>query len=135
MTVLKAAVLTSTVLAALGIFGCDVFVQDRSHPAPYYAHQPVYIEQQPQYVVVQQAPPPLIAERRPAPPSGGYVWVDGYWNWDSQRYQWQAGRYVAPPQPAVVWIAPRYESDGHDGRYTPGHWTSANSGNGRGRGS
>ena len=134
MSTLKTLILTLAAVATPGIFGCDVFVQDRSHPASAYVEQPVYVEQQPQYVIVQQAPPPLIVERRPAPPSGRYVWVDGYWNWDNQRYTWQTGRYVAPQQPAVIWIAPHYESNGHEGRYIPGHWTSAHSDHSRGRG-
>jgi hypothetical protein len=107
------------------------------HPQPetvYVQQQPVYVEQEPQYIIVQQAPPPIIVERRPPAPSGAYVWIDGYWNWDNQRYSWQAGRYVLPPQQDVVWVAPRYEHDARGYRYAPGHWKKQNPGNGRGRG-
>jgi len=76
--------------------------------------QPVYVDPQPQVVIVQQAPP--------ARPSPQHIWIAGSWNWDNQRYSWQAGRYEIPPQPNMVWVAPRYDSDPHGHRYTPGRW-------------
>jgi hypothetical protein len=73
-------------------------------------------------------------ERRPAAPSAAYIWIDGYWNWDNQRYSWEAGRYVLPPQADVVWVAPRYDHDAQGYRYTPGTWSKQSQGSGRGRG-
>ena len=136
MKVLKTIMWTSMSAAVLGVCGCDVYVNDppRTERA-YVQQQPVYVEQEPQYIIVQQAPPPVIVERRPVAPSGAYVWIDGYWNWDNQRYSWQVGRYVVPPQQDVVWVAPRYDRDtsGHH-YYTAGHWRKQNPGNGRGNG-
>lgn len=34
---------------------------------------------QPEYVIVREAPPAVIVERRSPPPSGEYIWIDGYW--------------------------------------------------------
>jgi hypothetical protein len=138
MIVLKTILWTSVSAATLGVLGCDVYVggHDDMHRGQYsqrtYVEQPV--EQPVQYVLLEQAPPPLIVERRPAPPSGNYIWIDGYWNWTNQRYTWQAGRYEAPPQPDVVWIAPRYEVVGGKTHYYAGQWKKQDQGNGRGRG-
>ena len=133
MTTLQTILLSSLGVAVILIVGCDLTLSERRRPEPVYvqqspppqyvAPQPQYVEPQPQYVVVQQAPPPLIYENRPPPPPGNVVWIDGYWNWDNQRYTWQVGRYAAPPQAGVVWMAPRYEYDARGGRYTPGQWS------------
>jgi len=116
-------------VVGLATSGCDVFVGGRHREEPVYVtQQPQYVEQQPQYVVVQEAPPPVIVERRPAPPAAGYIWIDGSWDWNNQRYVWQAGRYERPPQPDVVWIAPRYERDASGYRYSRGQWGKQNHG-------
>jgi WXXGXW repeat (2 copies) len=146
MKITRTVMWASMSVAALGVLGCDMFVVGHpQHDPTYrgqqrqYAQQPQYGEQQPQYaeqpqqyVIVQQAPPPLIVEQRPNPPSGSYVWIDGYWNWDNQRYNWEKGRYVVPPQADVVWVAPRYETDAHGYRFTPGQWKKQTQTNGRG---
>jgi hypothetical protein len=82
--------------------------------------------------VVQQAPPPMIVERRPPPPSMDYVWIDGYWQWGGREYQWVGGHYVQPPEPNVIWVAPRYDHDAHGYRYSPGQWRKQEQGNGHG---
>jgi hypothetical protein len=142
MKMLQMVLWTAAGVGMLGIVGCDLYVNGRARPAPLYveqgpqyvaAPQPVYVEQPPQYVIVQQAPPPMRVEYRPAAPSVDVVWIDGYWNWSNQRYNWEAGRYVRPPSADVIWVAPRYESDARGGRYTAGQWVKS-PGNGRGRG-
>jgi hypothetical protein len=120
----KSVILTSISVAALGALGCDEHgggqPQDQSaNNAP----QAQSADQQPDSVVVESAPPPLIVEVQPPAPSPSEIWVAGYWNWDNQRYNWQAGRYMAPPQRDVVWVAPRYDADPHGNRYTPGKWS------------
>ena len=49
----------------------------------------------PANVVVANAPPPPAprAETRPAPPSAGYVWQDGYWVWRDGQYEWVPGHW------------------------------------------
>jgi hypothetical protein len=85
----------------------------------------VYVEsQEPEYVIVREAPPPIIVELRPAPPSVLHIWIDGYWNWNG-RYVWERGRWSVPPHEHAVWVAPRYESHEQGYRYAPGHWQEA----------
>jgi hypothetical protein len=129
LKMIKTMKLRSMSVAAWGALGCAVFAGgctrqehidvNQSAPAP----APQAADQQPEGVVVQQAPPPLIVEVQPPAPSASVVWVGGYWNWDSTRYNWQAGHYSAPPQADVVWVAPRYDPDPHGVRYTPGQWS------------
>lgn len=60
-------------------------------------------------VIVLQAPPALRIEVISARPSATHVWVTGYWVWESSAYIWAPGVWVLPPEPAAVWVAPRYE--------------------------
>jgi hypothetical protein len=102
----------------MGVLGCDVFVQRSHRDVVYVDPQP-----QPQYVIVQEAPPPFIVERRPPMPGPGYLWIDGYQHWNGQRYEWHRGEWVRPPRERVIWVAPRYEKHDQGGyRYVPGQW-------------
>ena len=130
MKVLQALLWTSMGAAALVALGCE---RDRRERV-YVRQQPQYVEPPPQYVIVQQAPPPLREERRGPPPSSAHVWIGGYWSWDNRQYVWEGGRYAVPPQPDVIWVAPRYDNDPHGVRYTPGQWARQNGNEGRGRG-
>jgi YXWGXW repeat-containing protein len=125
MKALKTLIYMSLGVAWLGALGCYRSEEGSPPAEQVQAQQPVQdVEQQPQSIVVQQAPPPLIVETQPPPPSADQIWVGGYWNWDNQRYVWQAGRYSAPPRPDVVWVAPRYDTGAH--RYTAGQWSKSN---------
>jgi hypothetical protein len=59
-------------------------------------------------------PPPryVYADYRP-----GYVWVDGYWYWNSDRYLWRDGYYVRE-RPGYVWVQGTY----HGRQFRPGYW-------------
>ncbi|HUT34552.1 MAG TPA: YXWGXW repeat-containing protein [Planctomycetota bacterium] len=108
---------SASVAALVGLLGCREFFRE------YYGRGPVYVEQrEPEYVIVREAPPPFVSERRPPPRSQGQVWIDGYWNWNGRRYVWESGRWTAPPRAHAVWAAPRYEKHQKGYRYTPGHW-------------
>ena len=100
----------------VGGLACDIFVQ-RSRREPVYVQQP-----QPEYVIVREAPPPVIVERRPPSPGQGRIWIDGYWNWNGQRYVWEPGHWAVPPHGRAVWVAPRYEKHEQGYRYMPGQW-------------
>ena len=124
MRVLQTLIWVSGSIVLAGLLGCS------NPPAPQTVNvenpqsvaqpQPVV---QPQYVVVQEAPPPLIVEVRPPMPGQGYVWIDGYQHWNGRQYEWHRGEWARPPHEHAVWVAPRYEKHDQGGyRYTPGQW-------------
>jgi hypothetical protein len=87
--------------------------------------EPVNLESQ-SPVVAPSEPPDDIDEDLPAErPIGDYVWVPGYWAWDSQRtsYIWVSGCWrIAPP--SRYWV-PGYWSQTPGGyQWVPGFWAS-----------
>lgn len=60
-------------------------------------------------VIVVQAPPALRVEVISARPSAAHVCVPGFWAWGGSVYVWTPSAWVLPPEPAAVWVAPRYE--------------------------
>jgi hypothetical protein len=107
---LRALMWTSGSVIVLGLLGC-------------YPRETVYVAQpRVEAVVVREAPPKIIKERRPPRPSQGHIWIDGHWHWDNKRYAWQPGRWERPPHERAVWVPPRYERDNRGYRYTPGGW-------------
>jgi len=70
-------------------------------------------------VVVQ--PPPVRVEVVPGAPGPGYVWVNGYWNWNG-AWVWVPGRYVFPPRPHLVWVPGVWIHERHGWRWHHGHW-------------
>jgi hypothetical protein len=116
MKVLQALMWVATGVVGLGLLGCDLTI-GRS------PRETVYVErQQPEYVVVREAPPAVIVEQRPSPPSRGHVWIDGYWHWNGHQYVWERGHWAAPPRERAVWVAPRYERHEDGYWYVPGRW-------------
>lgn len=73
-------------------------------------------------VVVMSAPPALRAERMLPRPSATHVWVPGYWMWESSAYVWMPGAWMAPPEPAAVWVAPRFEKRSGVSVFISGYW-------------
>lgn len=71
---------------------------------------------------VEVAPPPPIAELRPAIPFAGAIWIGGDWHWDGHRHVWIAGRWSAA-RPGQDW-APGHWAKGPRGHWhhVPGHW-------------
>jgi hypothetical protein len=112
MRSLRAIILAAGSVAVMGIVGCgssgEVYVAD----------------DQPQYLVVDQAPPPDPVEVIPASPGPDYLWVGGFYSWDGGSYHWQRGRWQVPPAGAGPWVAPQWSG----GRFTPGHWQNARRG-------
>jgi hypothetical protein len=119
MKTVRAVLWMSAAAAVSGVLGCEFSLFSRGS-AP---HASVNVGQrEPDYVIVREAPPPALRERRPAPPSREYLWIDGYWAWNGREYVWEPGRWAVPPRERAVWVAPRYEKDDHGYRYRPGHW-------------
>jgi hypothetical protein len=76
----------------------------------------------PEEIIVKLAPPAFRVEAIPARPSAGHVWVSGYWRWDNNAYAWAPGVWMAPPEPAAVWVAPRYEARSGVHVMITGYW-------------
>jgi hypothetical protein len=77
-------------------------------------------------ISVNFAPPPLPDYDQPPLPGPGYIWIPGYWAWDSsvQDYYWVPGVWVEPPQIGLLWTPPYWGwSDGaylfHTGYWGP----------------
>jgi hypothetical protein len=68
-------------------------------------------------------PPPrheVIVERdRPSP---DHVWVGGYWGGSPGHYVWTGGHWEKPARRGAVWVAPRWETHGHDQVFVKGYW-------------
>ena len=73
--------------AALGV--SLVLLMSGCVVAPYPASDPYYVEP----VVV--VPPPRVEYPGP-PPTVGYVWIGGNWNWYQGRHVWAPGRWDPP---------------------------------------
>jgi hypothetical protein len=75
-------------------------------------------------VSVDVPPPPLPYYEQPPIPVEGYIWVPGYWAWDTVAldYYWVPGTWVEPPQPELLWTPAWW--GWVDGRYgfRPGYW-------------
>jgi hypothetical protein len=128
--VLRTLICVSGGVVLAGLLGCSgqpappqtVYVpqpQAAVQPQPVAQPQPVV---ETQYVIVREAPPAIIVENRPPPPGQGHIWIDGYWNWNGHKYDWQRGHWAVPPHARAVWVAPRYEKHEQGYRYVPGQW-------------
>ena len=73
-------------------------------------------------VVIRVAPPRVLVEKRPPPPSRNHVWVTGYHRWDGKAYQWQGGRWEVPPAGHRKWVAHRYVRRNGGYVLVEGHW-------------
>lgn len=73
-------------------------------------------------VATTQAPPQLRVETPPPPPAQNLTWAPGYWYWSGTHYVWVDGTWVAPPQPHLVFVAPRWVRRGHSWIFIGGGW-------------
>lgn len=78
-------------------------------------------------LLITQAPPvapqtTVVMTRSPRP-SSNHVWVEGYWTWRNDRYEWIEASWQQPPYANEKWVTPRWERRS-DGNYTfyEGHW-------------
>lgn len=73
--------------------------------------------------VIVKAPPPAVRiEVVPARPSPRHFWVAGFWSWEADGYVWVTGTWILPPEPAAVWVAPRFESRSGVSVFISGYW-------------
>jgi WXXGXW repeat (2 copies) len=73
-----------------------------------------------EYVV--RRPPVERVEVIPASPGPTYVWVNGYWSWRRDGYEWVGGRWVVPERGYGEWVAGRWEHDPAGWFFVEGHW-------------
>jgi hypothetical protein len=80
----------------------------------------------PHYVYAYRVPPPPPQPYGGAAygyaPGPGYVWTDGFYDLRGDRWVWVQGRYMRPPHPYAVWVAPRWVETGHGWRFHEGRW-------------
>jgi hypothetical protein len=58
-------------------------------------------------VVVDSAPPPLIAEQMTVAPGPDYLWIGGGWVWNG-RWVWDRGHWGHRPRAGAVWMPHHY---------------------------
>jgi hypothetical protein len=73
-------------------------------------------------VVVKEAPPAIRVEAMTARPSVAHIWVPGFWVWESGSYVWTKSVWILPPEPAAVWVQPRYEQRASVHIMISGYW-------------
>ncbi len=71
---------------------------------------------------VSNYPPEPLYEEVTVSPGYGYVWIDGYWNWNGNDWGWMGGRWVRE-RTGYIYVAPYY--DYYSGRYVyrSGYWS------------
>jgi hypothetical protein len=73
-------------------------------------------------IVVRVGPPRAVVEHRGRAPGRDYVWVPGFYRYESNRYVWERGRWDRPPHRHARWIAPRWEHRRNGYVFFEGHW-------------
>ena len=74
--------------------------------------------------IAREAPPRARYERRPPRPGRDYVWINGYWDHQDDRWVWLSGRWDRPGDRRHRWRGPRYRREYGAWRYEPGHWSN-----------
>lgn len=69
-------------------------------------------------------PPHPRHEYRAAMPGPGYVWVNGFWDWQATNWIWIPGRWERPAVEGSTWVEPHYYRESTGYRYEPGHWSN-----------
>lgn len=59
---------------------------------------------------------------RPPAPSPRHVWVDEDWRAHGRGYQWQGGRWVAPPREGATYIQGHWDKRRGGEVWVAGHW-------------
>ncbi len=77
--------------------------------------------------IVYQQPPQARVVVRPMAPQAGYVWVDGYWNWNGAQWMWADGYWTAP-RVGYQFVQPRWEQRGRGYVYVQGGWRGGGGG-------
>jgi len=76
----------------------------------------------PRRAVVTVAPPPPRYEAPPPPPGERMVWDPGRWQWDGREYRWVPGHYVERPDREARWVPGRWVARDGGWVWEEGHW-------------
>lgn len=68
------------------------------------------------------SPPAARVEVRPAPPSPGFVWIQGHWKLRHGKWVWVSGYWVKRPGPKAVWVQGHWKKTPRGLKWIPGHW-------------
>jgi hypothetical protein len=66
-------------------------------------------------------PPEAQVEVQGVAPYPDAVWINGYWGWDTTRYNWRPG-YWTHARPGYYWSPNRWTRDGNRWRFSRGFW-------------
>ena len=60
----------------------------------------------------------------PASPGPGYVWINGYWQWDRRAHvhHYVNGYWTRPARPGAVWVGGGWHQARGGWRYSRGYW-------------
>lgn len=72
-------------------------------------------------------PPPPVRYEPPPPPRSGYVWAEGYWNWNGGAYVWVPGRWVRA-RSGYEYTQPQWHEGPQGWELQRGGWKRGNSG-------
>ena len=87
-----------------------------------YASGGIYVGE-PSVAYANSMPPPALYETMTPSPGYGYVWIDGYWHWNSFEWVWVSGRWVQEQQ-GYYYVQPYYDYSNNQYVYYPGYWTT-----------
>jgi len=68
-------------------------------------------------------PPVVRREVRTVAPAPGYVWVDGWWDWQGDQWVWIEGHWEQTA-PHARWVRAAYVPEYGRYRYVPAHWSN-----------
>ena len=73
-------------------------------------------------IYVHVRPPRPVAVVRIGAPSPQHVWVDEDWRENNGAYEWNGGRWEAPPHPGDRYRAGHWNHDGNGHQWKQGSW-------------
>ena len=87
-----------------------------------YASGGIYVGE-PSVTYTTSLPPQPLYEAMTPSPGYGYVWVDGYWDWNGYEWVWASGRWTQE-QRGYYYVQPYYDYYDNHYVYYPGYWSS-----------
>ncbi len=93
------------------------------------AFVPVQAVAQGNVVIVRTAPPPPRHESAPHA-RRGYVWVEGYWNWNGRRHVWTRGHWERARK-GYAYHRPEWQQGDDGWRLNRGGWHRGERADGR----